>query len=98
MIGSVLGVAAAGLLAALDLPALPLALTMAALAALSAWMRPRSYLAYTVSMTPLIILLLDAGHPAEMAILADRLIATMIGGALVLAANRLAARLLQAST
>ena len=93
MIGSLLGVAAA-LLTAFDLSALPLTLTMGMLAGLTAGLRLRNYLAYTAVMTPLIILFLDAGRPVEVGILADRLVATLMGGGLVIAANRLMARLL----
>ena len=97
MIGALLGVAATGLLAYGSLPALPLTVILAVLAGLAAWFRPRNYLAYTASMTPLIILLLDMGRPIEPAILVDRLVATAIGAGLVLAANHLMTMFLRAT-
>ena len=38
-------------------------------------------------MTPLIVLLMGAGHPLDAGILADRLLATLAGVALVIASN-----------
>ena len=51
-------------------------------------------LAYTAAMTPLIILLLDSGRPPGMGVLIDRLVATLIGAALVIAANLLFKKLI----
>ena len=44
---------------------------------------------YAVAMTPLIILLLDAGQVPGLGVLIDRLVATLVGAALVIATNLL---------
>jgi uncharacterized membrane protein YccC len=56
--------------------------------------RARSYLLYSVVVTPLILLVLDLGHPVPLALLGDRLVATLAGGAIVIAGNILFDRLL----
>lgn len=56
--------------------------------------RARSYLLYSIVATPLILLVLDLGRPIDIALLSDRIIATMIGGGLVIAGNAVANRLL----
>lgn len=43
-------------------------------------------------MTPLVILILDAGRPVEATIPADRLVATLIAAALVVVVNAAVAR------
>ena len=93
-IGAAIGVAATSLLIGRTPSGWELALVVAVLASLGPWLRIRSYLAYTASMTPLVILLLSAGGPIDMATLADRLTATLIAAALVIAANLSVARLL----
>jgi len=47
-------------------------------------------------MAPLVILLLDGGRPAAPGLLADRLVATAAGIAIVLAVNAVFARLTRA--
>ena len=64
-----------------------LAAVVAVLAAARASLRTRNYLAYTVVMTPLVIALLDAGRPPDWSVLGDRVLATLVGAFLVLAAN-----------
>jgi len=88
--GAVLGVAATGLLLGRGLPGWGLALLVGALAGVAAWLRSRSYLAYAAGMTPLVILLLDGGRPVTVEVLVERVVATLIGAGLVIAANRLA--------
>lgn len=56
--------------------------------------RARSYLLYAIVATPLILLVLDLDRPIDIALLSDRIIATMIGGGLVIAGNAVANRLL----
>lgn len=65
-----------------------LALLASALAGLAPWLRARSYLAYTAGMTPLVILLLNAGRPIAADVLVERVVATLLGAGLVIAANR----------
>jgi hypothetical protein len=94
-LGTAFGVLATGILVIEPAPAWALVTGMAALAAARPLLRTRNYLAYSVVMTPLIILILDAGKPIDIGLLIDRLIATLIGAALVIGANLLFARLLQ---
>lgn len=87
--GTALGVLATGILIIETPPAWALVVGMALLAGARPLLRTRNYLAYSAVMTPLIILILDAGKPIETGLLIDRLIATLIGAALVIAANLL---------
>ena len=62
-------------------------------------LKARHYLSYSAMMTTLIVLMMDFEQPLEQAVLADRTLATLIGGSLVVVANlvsnRIAARLPQ---
>lgn len=69
-----------------------LALTICVLATGAALARPRNYLAYAVLATPVILLVLDLGKPRAPALLVDRLVATLVAAAIVVAANLLLAR------
>ncbi|MEG3147782.1 FUSC family protein [Sphingomonas sp. RT2P30] len=69
-----------------------LALMICVLATGAALARPRNYLAYAVLATPVILLVLDLGKPLVPALLVDRLVATLIAAAIVVAANLLLAR------
>ncbi len=86
-LGTLLGVLAAGLLFGWTMPSWALAATIGILAAARPYLRARNYLAYTAVTTPLILAILDAGAPPGLAVLVDRLVATLIGAALVLMAN-----------
>lgn len=86
-IGTTLGVIAADLLTLHGLPDWGVVVTIGVLGAARPWLRRRNYLVYSACMTPLIILILDAGHPVTAGILDERLVATLIGVALVIAAN-----------
>lgn len=92
-LGAIAGVAATGLLVAQTPPLPALAAAIGVLAALRPWLRNRNYLVYSAGMTPLIILILDAGRPVESGLLLDRLVATLVGAALVVTANLVAANL-----
>jgi len=92
-VGAMLGVAATSLLIGRSLPGWAIAGVVAALAGPGPWLRTQNYLAYTTTMTPLIILLFDGGKPVEPDTLVDRLIATLIGAILVILANVLTAGL-----
>jgi hypothetical protein len=61
-------------------------------------LRARNYLAYTAAMAPLIILLLDMGRPPELAVLIDRLVATLVAAGLVITTNLIFRRALGKST
>jgi hypothetical protein len=88
-LGAALGVLATGVLLIAMPPAWALVAGMGVLAGLRPLLRARTYLAYSAGMTPLIILLLDAGGPPEPGVLIDRLVATLIGAGLVIATNLL---------
>jgi hypothetical protein len=49
--------------------------------------RSRSYLVYSVISTPVILLVMDLGKPVATALLTDRLAATLMGAAIVVALN-----------
>jgi cytochrome c oxidase subunit IV len=57
------------------------------LAAIMPVARTRSYLLYAIVVTPLILLVLDLGRPIAPGLLVDRLVATFIGGGIVIAGN-----------
>lgn len=86
------GVAAVPLLSAP--PAWAMTLVIGLLASARPLLRNRNYLAYSVVATPLIILAMEANQPPAATILADRLVATLIGASLVIAANWGAAKFL----
>lgn len=88
-LGTALGVAAAGIFLRLGLPAWALVVAIGLLAAVRPVLRGGNYLAYSAVMTPLIILLIDAGRTLENDLLLDRLVATLIGASLVVGANLL---------
>jgi hypothetical protein len=92
-IGTLIGVALASLLLLGRPPDLVLILAVAGLAGIRVVLRARSYLAYSIVMTPLVLLMMEAGQTSDAGALEDRLIATGIGAALVLAANAIGARL-----
>ncbi|MBE9607423.1 FUSC family protein [Acetobacteraceae bacterium H6797] len=97
-LGAMLGVAAAGLL--VFHPAPPgwdIAALIALFGGLAPWLRGRNYLAFTACTTPLIMVMFSAGGPIEPGLLADRLVATLMGAGLVLAADMLASRPLGAN-
>jgi uncharacterized membrane protein YccC len=88
-IGTTIGVAVASLILAIQLPIWGLIVTIGLLAGARPMLKSRNYLAYSAGMTPLIILIMDAGKPLELGVPADRLVATFLGAALVVAANRI---------
>jgi uncharacterized membrane protein YccC len=87
-LGAVVGVALAGLLLVLHPPAWSLVAAVGLLAGARPLLQARNYLAYSALMTPLVMLILDAGQPLAAGTLADRLIATLAGVVLVLGSNR----------
>ncbi len=92
-LGTALGVLAAGLLLGFGQPpAWVLVTGVGLLGAARPYLRSRSYLAYSAVMTPLIVVIMDAGQPVGPGILVDRLVATLIGAGLVIAANLIVGR------
>ncbi|MES2097735.1 MAG: FUSC family protein [Pseudomonadota bacterium] len=92
-LGVAAGVLATELVAAGPLPGWWLLLVIAGLAALSPYLRKRSYVAYTAATTPLILLLTSGGATIGQGLLLDRLVATLIAAALVIGAFLLIRRL-----
>lgn len=92
VIGTVVGVALAWIV--LASASAPAAMLVAAgvLGTLAPLARSRSYLLYSMAMTPLILLVLDYGKLTAWASLEDRVSATLIGGAIVVIANVIADR------
>lgn len=64
-----------------------LAVLICLLATVVPFARARSYLAYSTLATPVILLVMDIGKPVEMALLTDRLVATIIAAVIVISAN-----------
>jgi hypothetical protein len=91
-LGVALGVALTGLLLAETRSPVVIAALVCLLATLRPWLRARNYLAYSAVMTPLILLVMDLGTPIGGAVLIDRLIATLLGAAIVIAVNWFAVR------
>jgi hypothetical protein len=86
-LGTLIGVVIAEVLEASGLAAAVPALVIAALATARPLMRANNYLAYTIVATPLILVILEAGRKPEASLLVDRVLATLAGALLVLAAN-----------
>lgn len=86
-LGTGVGVLAAGLFLALRPPVCGLVIGIGLLAGARPLLRTRNYLAYSVVMTPLLVLMLDSAQPPGAGILVDRLAATLLGAGLVIAAN-----------
>jgi hypothetical protein len=85
--GTLLGVLAAGMFVVYRPPDWSLVVGIGVLAGLRPFLRARNYLAYSAIMTPLIILIMDAGQSPGVDVLTDRLIATLAGAALVITTN-----------
>lgn len=95
LLGTIGGVVVTALvLAATAASPVALAALACMLATLVPLARARSYLLYSIVATPLILVVLDIHQPAAPALLLDRLVATLIGGAIVLVLNRWFDRLL----
>lgn len=86
-LGTALGVAAGGLFVLYRPSDWAIVLGVGLLAAARPLLKARNYLAYAAIMTPLIILVMDAGQPIDLGVLGDRLLATLLGAGLVIAAN-----------
>jgi len=91
-LGVAAGVVATEAIAIHPLPGWALVAIIATLAALSPWLRNRSYVAYTAATTPLILLLTSGGGTIAQGLLIDRLIATLIAAGLVIVAFLVAQR------
>lgn len=56
-------------------------------------LKARHYLSYSAMMTTLIVLMMDVEQPLEPTVPADRTLATLIGGGLVVVANIVSSRI-----
>lgn len=83
-LGTAFGVAIAGLMLLWRPTPWELVAGVALIAGARPFLRARSYMAYSVAMTPLIMLLQDFTTPPRIGLLADRLGATLAGAALVM--------------
>jgi len=96
-LGGALGGIVAGLCVAARPPVWLLIAGIGFIAGTRPLLKARHYLSYSAMMTTLIVLMMDFEQPLEQAVLADRTLATFVGGSLVvvanLAGNRIAARL-----
>lgn len=88
-LGTAIGVGAASLFLTFELPSLALVVAIGLLASARRLLKAKSYLAYSAVMTPLILLIMDAGRPVESGLLIDRQVATLTGIVLVVATNLL---------
>jgi len=86
-LGVLLGVALTWAILAWITSPIVLGVLICGLATAAAVARARSYLAYSAISTPVILLVLDFGKPVHTALLADRLVATLVGAAIVVALN-----------
>jgi hypothetical protein len=86
-IGVGIGVLLSELLFAQILPEWLAIICFVAIAGAMPWLRRRSYLLYSAAMTPLIMLVMSAGHPVTGDVLVDRLVATLVAAVLVLTAG-----------
>ncbi|HWK45596.1 MAG TPA: FUSC family protein [Stellaceae bacterium] len=96
-LGTAAGVVLTGLVVAHRPPGWSLILGIGLLAGARPLLKARNYLAYSTIMTPLIILIMDAGQmsgsqPLYFGVLLDRVTATFIGAGLVIATNVVAGR------
>jgi hypothetical protein len=89
VIGVLFGVCCAGLLSFLALPSWADVLTVAILGGARPFLRARNYLAYSIVMTPLMMMALGtADHVMPTSVLWDRLFSTLFAAALVLLVNQ----------
>jgi uncharacterized membrane protein YccC len=86
-IGTAIGVAATGIALRAGLPVWAVVAAIALFAGLRPLLRAGNYLLYSAVMTPMVILVIDAGHVPDTGLLLDRLLATVLGAALVVATN-----------
>lgn len=88
-LGTALGVIAGSVLLLYRPPAWELIVAIGLIASARPLLKARNYLAYSVIMTPLIVLIMDFGQAANGEVLLDRLLATLIGAGLVVMAAKI---------
>jgi hypothetical protein len=93
VLGTVLGVIVASLLAICHLPLWSMTMLVALLGGVRPLIRARNYLLYSLVMTLLILLILDAGRAADFSVPFERLLATLVGAGLVLSTGMVVSQL-----
>lgn len=86
-LGTLVGVAATWIALTEATSHWAMAILICLLAAVAPYARARSYLFYAAVSTPAILLVMDFEHPIERSLLIDRLVATLLAAAIVIAAN-----------
>ena len=92
VIGTLGGVALAGIVLASATAPATLLIAASLFGTLSTIARSRNYLIYSAMTTPFILLVLDYGKMLAWTLLEDRVVATLIGGSIVVIANLIAER------
>jgi hypothetical protein len=92
-LGTVLGVMVASVLLVWHPPVWGMTMLVGLLGGVRPLFRARNYLLYSLVMTPLILLMLDAGRATDLSVLFGRLLATLIGSGLVLSAGMVVSHL-----
>ncbi|HZZ93701.1 MAG TPA: FUSC family protein [Usitatibacter sp.] len=86
-LGTMVGVVVGTLLLAAHAPTWAVLAAIALIAGLRPLLKARNYLAYSAVMTPLVVMLLEFGRPFDPSILVERLLATLAGCAIAMAAD-----------
>jgi hypothetical protein len=92
VLGTAIGVAVAEIAIRSDLSSWALVGAIGLFAGVRPLLRVRNYLAYSAVMTPLIVLIIDAGRAPGSDLLFDRIVGTLVGAALVIGANLVVVR------
>lgn len=86
-LGTMAGVILGSVLLASRLAGWAVFVAIALFAGLRPLLKARNYLAYSAIMTPLVVMLLEFGRPFDPSILVERLLATLAGCAIAMAAD-----------
>jgi hypothetical protein len=97
-VGTLIGVMLAGVILYAAPGHAVIAVLVCLFGTLAPLVRPGNYAAYCVFATPLILLAMDASGSLDPTLLADRLVATLAGSVIVVGANVLMDRVLEAFT
>jgi hypothetical protein len=71
-------------------------LTLGIICALRLYVRNHNYLIFSALITPVIMMILDAGRPVEINLLVDRVAATLMAAVLVILINAIMVRAVEA--
>jgi hypothetical protein len=86
-LGTLAGVVIGTVLLAAHTPTWGVLAAIALIAGLRPLLKARNYLAYSAVMTPLVVMLLEFGHPFDPSIMVERLLGTLAGCAIAMAAD-----------